>query len=688
MTFIPSNLARVPNLLWSRLALGNLNKTNVELFRAQQELSSGKSVGKPSDDPVKAATIGVLNERLSRSAQIARNLQHASSNLGVLDNALDEANQVALDAKSIAQTQLGITTSPEERRSQAAIVDNLLRSLFNTSTRTGPAGYLFGGSITSRAPVEELGGGYRYVGQGPGLLTDIPIAGNVPITLPASNAIGAVAARVKGTVDLNPNLTADTKVTEIAGGRGLPVTLGVVEFSFDGGPRARVDLAGSDSVGDIQTRLTRAIRQYETDQGVTVLGPGGVSLSGGAIAMDVAGGTPNPQLQFFDLANGVTGLDLGLTGTPAFAFSATQAAGRDLKPELTLRTRIADLAGVTGALGTIKLSSQGRTATIDLSGTQSVGDIKSLIEGANLGIRVEINPEKTGIDVISELAVGWQAALSIEEEPGNNLTATRLGIRSLSGDTRLSDFNDGRGVQIVDGALNPLTGLSDPSLDVDFEIVLGNPAQTRISVDLRPQDMATVQSLLTRVNAQIQSGLSAAGLPTTALAAGVLDGENGIALTQDAGFGGVLRVDARNNSAAAEGLGLLRGTYDPARATLIGEDRAKVRVDNLFTHLIDLRDALFTNDARGITLAGESVEGVLESLAETRGLVGGYAQRVESAQTTQEGRDVVDQTIRSDLEDSDFAAAATRFSLLQTQLQASLRVAAQAQQSTLLDFLG
>ena len=52
-----------------------------------------------------------------------------------------------------------------------------------------------------------------------------------------------------------------------------------------------------------------------------------------------------------------------------------------------------------------------------------------------------------------------------------------LGIRTMNLDTRIIDLNDGRGVKIVTGNADPITGVPDPALDVDFTITLGDTPQ-------------------------------------------------------------------------------------------------------------------------------------------------------------------------------------------------------------------
>jgi len=687
MTFIPSNLGRVPNLLSSQLILSNLTRTNLAMLNVQNQLATGRAVNKISDNAVKAAAILELNDRIDRSDQLGRNVQHATAALNVIDKALEEIGDTGHDARSIAGEQVGVPSDSATRSGAAVVVQSLISGLFNSSNRTGVSGFVFGGATPGQQPYEELLGGFRYVGRGNGLITELGLAQNVPITLGNTPGLGGTSARVRGSVDLNPSLTGSTRLSDLAGARSLGVATGSIEFSFNNGARTSIDLSTADTVQDAVNAITSAVKTYEAANGVTVLGPGGVSFSGGSFTVDVAPGAN--QLVFFEVGTGSTAADLGLASTTgSLMFSSLLSAGLDTQPRLTWRSPVSGLSGLSGGLGSILVKNGSGAATVDLSGVQTLEDIKNAIGSAGLGVRVEINAAGSGIDVYSELASGEKGALSIEEVNGSNLTATRLGIRSLSPSTLLSDFNFGRGVHIVDGAKDPVTGLPDPSRDVDFVITLGDTAQTKISIDLKPQDVVSVQTLTDAINTQAATQLAAAGLPPGSLVAGLANSTNGITLTQSSSFTNAVSVTARNNSPAAEQLGLTKAKYFTGSAALIAEDRAKVRVDGLFSDLIDLRDALDANDTFGIGVAQERLGSTVDQLAQTRALVGGYTQRVEFAESHQEERTIVDKQVRSQLQDLDFAEAATRYSLLQTQLTAGMQVGAKLSQQSLLDFLG
>ncbi|MGV6814605.1 MAG: flagellin, partial [Phycisphaerales bacterium] len=269
---------------------------------------------------------------------------------------------------------------------------------------------------------------------------------------------------------------------------------------------------------------------------------------------------------------------------------------------------------------------------------------------------------------------------SIAEVAGGNDTATLLGIRSYANNTPISVFNDGRGVEIA-------TGSADPSQDNDFTINLGDGFE--ILIDLQPADITNVGTLITAINTQADAQLTAAGRPTTDFTAQLSATNNGIEFTQATAIGSSGSISiSPDNSPAAEQLGLLDGKGLNSGNTLLSSDRAKVRVNNLFTHLLDLAEALRNDDTLGIQVASENMKETLDDLIQSQAVVGGYARRIDTEIQRQEDKEIFDQSIRSQLRDLDYAQASSRFSQLQLQMQATLSVIAQSQSRTLLDFIG
>lgn len=680
MARIPASIARMPSLLINRQNAATIQRTNLDLFRLNEQLATGRQINRPSDDAIKTSAILLLNKTIDQRDQRVRNLDHADNALTLLDQALTEASDLVISAKGLASEQIGFGSTADERRNQAIVVESMIDELFALSNRESIAGFLFGGGRADAPPVESLLGGYRYLGNETGLTTDIGLGGTVPITLGGGNAIGSTSSRHVGTVQLNPQLTPETRLVDLDGARGIGVDPGIITFSVDGATEQQVDLTGSDTIGDVIDRVEAALRQYETDTGMTILGPNGVTVAGNALSLDMSTAAPTTTVAFSDLATAGSAIDLGLAGeTGPMTFTQGSNLGFSAEPKLTARTTIASIPSLN--LGQLQLSNLGRSVSVDLSTATSFQDIVNAVESAGLGISVEIDGENNRLELRNEVAAGKNQALSVAEVFGNNGTAQQLGIRTLNRDTTLDVFNDGRGVSIV-------TGQADPERNTDFTIALGNGMT--VNVDLRPEDTLNVGTIIDRINAAAAAQLPAQGGAATDLQAGLVDGQNGIALRQGAPLGalGPIEITRENNSLAAGDLGFLTGSYDPASATFTAEDRAKVRVDNLFTALIDLRDSLEADDQFGIEIASTKIDGFTDRLSRTQALVGGYAQRVQTATRLEEDKDVIDQTTRSSLQDLDFVDATTQFSLLQTQLQAGLQATASLNQLSLLDFLG
>jgi flagellin-like hook-associated protein FlgL len=221
--------------------------------------------------------------------------------------------------------------------------------------------------------------------------------------------------------------------------------------------------------------------------------------------------------------------------------------------------------------------------------------------------------------------------------------------------------------------VDPVTGLPDPAADLDFRIIAKD--NSVIEVDLAGAE--TVQDVLDAIN-------NAAAVAGAAVAADLSSDGNGIRITDTTLGPDDLVVESMNGSFAISDLGI-EGTT--AGAILIGDDRATVAVESVFSHLMSLRDALLSNDERGITLAADKFDADISRLAEARANVGVRSRRVSDAVDREEDLRIQDMALRSQVQDLDYTEASLRFTTLQQQLQAGLLTASQVTSMSLLDFL-
>jgi flagellar hook-associated protein 3 FlgL len=452
---------------------------------------------------------------------------------------------------------------------------------------------------------------------------------------------------VQGFVDLDPRLTANTRVEDLGGATTRGVKLGSFEIVEEGtAAPVTINLDGADTVGDIVERINRAAA--DAGAGFTAtLGDNGIDITPGGTAIIIR-----------DISTGTTARDLGIVTTAA---TNVVVNGADLQPALTRTTRLADLnggAGIDVSAG-IVLTNGDQTAVVDLSAAETVQDVLNAINNAGMYARAEINASGTGIDVVNTIS---GTTMTIGENGGD--AATALGIRSLHYGSTLAELNNGQGVRTMPGV-------------ADLTITAKNGSTFDVNLD----GAGTLYDVVALIN---QAAI-AAGVP---IEAGLAADGNGIRLTDASGGAGTLRVDRANHSFAADDLGLGDAFAADPESVLVGADVNGARANGLITALYDLEQALRNDDSQAITIAAEDLDAQLVDFNRARGIVGARAAAMQARLTQTEGAVFATQELLSTVQDLDYTEAVTKFQQAQTALQASLLTGSQILNVSLMDFLG
>lgn len=636
---------RTTHLQSSSDALSRIRRVQSDLAAAQREVATGQRINVPSDDPARAGAVQHLRGRLAAREQHGRNLQHASTLLNSADAALGEATDLLRESKTIAQGQLGIHADPDTRRAQAAVIDGHLTALMELMNREVAGISVFGGTrgAADGEALEELLGGVRYTGTRRDLRADFGDAVAAPFTTNAADAIGALSTRVRSVVDLAPAATADTRLDDLGGTLGSGVARGSLAVTVNGAQRS-VDLADADTLGDVASRINAAIADASPGAGTVAVTASGLSLTangGSTLSIEDAGATAARDL----------GIDLTVTGTTT--------AGGDTAPRLTRTTALADLVTSVDWTSGLLITHGERAEVADFSDADTVEDMMNIVDRLDLGVRLEINADATGFDLVSAVS---GVSLSIGENGGT--TASDLGLRSFGDATALSDFRGGLGFEALEG-------------EPDISVTLHDG--TNFLVD------ATGLQTVGALAAAITSAATASGVSGGDFTVGYATTGNGLVFTDNTAGGGDFLIADAGLSVAASHLGLAQNAG--AGATIDTGDRAPVRIDNAFTHLIDLRDALQSNDEGGIALAASVLDDDIDTTVNARAHVGVRARRVIEGQSRSEDLTLMESSMLSKLRDADLTEAISRMTQTQLQLQAALQVAATADRMTLLDFL-
>ncbi|NJL31867.1 MAG: hypothetical protein HC898_09675 [Phycisphaerales bacterium] len=580
MSRISTNIPRTTTMQSMNTLLSNLRRTQKNLFDAQNQVQTGLLVAKPSDAPSKTSAILLLQATLEARAQQKLNLAYASSIMANVDHALADTTDILQEAQSIGSSQIGIGSSSDTRKNQATVIDGQITALVDIANRQHQGVSLFGGNFTPGAPGSLTGdrlfvfdsqlGGVRYSGTIENLKGDLGFDEPVGINSNGHEAFTAMSARVVGDRDLDPLATANTRLEDLNGARGLGVTTGALELTVNG-VMTSVDLTTAQTMGDVMTRLNDAINQLDPAAGALSITAQGFTLTASA----------GYTISMNDTLTGTTAADLGL----AISAAGASVAGGDVDPRLSLFTSLTALGVSVDTAGGLKVSQGGLTKTLDLTGATTVQDLINRMTALDMGLRMGISPDGSGLQLISEIS---GPAFSIGEVAGGT-TATDLGIRSFSRSTTLDELNFGIGIHRTAG-------------EDDFRVSLHDGSSFDVNLD----GAISIGDVIDKVRnaAEIALGAGNVGSPGdagTLFNIGLaLDG-NGLAFEDGTAGGQNFRISALGTSLAASDLGILKDVS--SGSNLVGDDVAKVRVEGVFTHMINLRDALVKDDSRGITLA-------------------------------------------------------------------------------------
>lgn len=644
-----SHLSRTTSLMQSSALLRQLGRTQAEMFKAQTHLSTGQTLLNPSDDPSRVSTVLYLEQMLAQRAQQEKNLMHGLNMMNTADQALGDAADIVREAVTVASSQIGIGSDTQTRKAEALVIDAHLQGMLDIVNRQYAGVSAFGGNngAASQGQVfAEFLGGIRYVGGIEDLQGDLGSISSQMIAINGLDALGAFSTRVRSEVDLVVQSSDATELRDLAGAQGQGIRPGAVRVSVDGQPLI-VDLTQARSMEDVRIRINAAIAEIAP-------GAGQLALHGAGFALQVQ---PGHSVAISDLGAGQTATDLGI----ALGGVAGSYPGADLAPRLTPLTRISDLGTSVDWSSGLQITQGNRTDVADFSGAQTVEDLMNVVEQLGVGLRLQINAQGTGLDLLTEVS---GVALSIGENGGS--TAEDLGLRTLGLQTPLTAFRNGAGVISLPG---------EPDLSV--QVHDGRSFEVNLDGAITVGDVISL----------IEAAATAAGLtPGVDLSVGMEPQGNGLRLIDHTSGSAEFSIANVGLSLGGDHLGLT-GSAGSGN-TLSTGDQAQVRIANVFTHLMDLRDALTRDDTSGITLAGGNLEADLDALVQVRAVVGIQAKRIEDQQVRSAEQTLADKSTLSLLRDADLTEVITRFQQLQLQLQASMAIGSQNLQMSLLNFLG
>ncbi len=327
---------RVSDLFIRQRLLNQVQFDQQSLFRLQTQLATGRRFEAPSEDPVSALRVMSLQSLLERKSQIAANLTTNQSYLSNTDVTLSSVSSNMANIRATALGVLGTLADDDQRRAASQQVSQALQSLVDTGNQQFRGRYLFAGTLTSTSPFTMLNDGrVRFNGNEDAIQSYSNINTLFATNLNGVEVFGAISEPVRGSENLNPRLTLDTRVADLRGGQGI--SRGSIRVS-DGTNVSTVDLSSAETIGDVAA-LIKANPPAGRELNVEVTGS---IETGSFIRIRLAGTEGN--LSIHEVASGTVANELGILRD--IGVGTQFIDGRDLDPILRTTTSLDDLMAI------------------------------------------------------------------------------------------------------------------------------------------------------------------------------------------------------------------------------------------------------------------------------------------------------------------------------------------------------
>lgn len=262
---------------------GNLNQT-------QEQISTGKRINKPSDDPVAAARILKLDQELSRIETYQRNAGLAENRLQREESALESSVDIIQRVRELTVQAGNGSLSANDRKSISSELKERLGQLANiTNTRDASGEYIFSGFQGNTAAfAKDDSGSWAYQGDEGQRVLEIDDGVTVPISDHGKGIFENVASTPTFSTEVAPGDTSGATIS-----RGTVVNQDEYNAFYDG---TKEDLVVDIVSGPSERYEIRPISADPTDPPLT--GGAGDYVAGEPIEFngmqfEISGGVPD-----------------------------------------------------------------------------------------------------------------------------------------------------------------------------------------------------------------------------------------------------------------------------------------------------------------------------------------------------------------------------------------------------------
>ncbi len=154
---------RITNNMMIERMKGYINDNLLRMDRLQNQLATGKSINKASDDPVGCARIMKINSDMLGNEQYTRNINDGLAWLEATEGSLDVLTNILQRAREIAVRSANGVQTASDTQKMAEEVHQIIENVVGIANSTHNGRYLFSGYQTDDPLVKSSNKNYNMV---------------------------------------------------------------------------------------------------------------------------------------------------------------------------------------------------------------------------------------------------------------------------------------------------------------------------------------------------------------------------------------------------------------------------------------------------------------------------------------------------------------------------------------------
>ncbi len=207
---------RVTQTMLNNNMMRNLSNSMGRMDKLQEQLSSGRKISKPSDDPVVATRGMYYRSSLIENEQFQRNVGEAQSWMELTDKSLDEANSILQRVRELIIYSGDGALADDSLSAIGKEIEQIKSHLGSIANQTVGGRHIFAGTDTDNPPFDVATGQFTNNNEG-----EIMLEVNKGIRLPI-NVTGTSVFSFEGTGGQDIFNLLNSMVTDLQSGK--PVT--------------------------------------------------------------------------------------------------------------------------------------------------------------------------------------------------------------------------------------------------------------------------------------------------------------------------------------------------------------------------------------------------------------------------------------------------------------------------------